>query len=117
MPRVTPEALLSVFTWSCTVRGMTASALPKRMSTLPSAPRWNSWPPADSERLSVAETGSFSGQATPYFPSSPSPSRAVTRRNSSQLHGFSGVGIRTPDLFSHFASAIRTRGSWRKGTP
>lgn len=116
MPKVVPDALLSVLTWSWTVRGMIASALSKRMSTLPSSPRWNIRPPVESERLSVAETGSLSGQATPYLPL-PSLSSFETARNSSQDHGFSGVGIRTPDLFSHFALAIRTRGSWRNGTP
>lgn len=63
----------------------------------------------------MAETGSLSGQATPYFPS-PLSCR-VTLLNSAQLHGRSGVGIRTPDSFSHFLLATITRGSWRKGTP
>jgi hypothetical protein len=97
------------------VRGTTWSPSSKRTVTLPSAPRWNSCPPVDRDRLSVAETGSLSGQATPYLPSPLR--RFVTCRNSAQDQGSSGVGTRTPDFFSRAALAIRTRGSWRKGTP
>ncbi|CAM5553191.1 hypothetical protein STENM327S_02879 [Streptomyces tendae] len=115
LPRVVGEALRSVPTWSWTVRGTTWSPSSKRTVTLPSAPRWNSLPPADRERLSVAETGSLSGQATPYVPSPLS--SFVTCRNSAQVQGCSGVGMRTPDFLSRDALAISTRGSWRNGTP
>ncbi len=63
----------------------------------------------------MTETGSLSGQAIPYRPSPVS--SFVTRRNSSQLQGRSGVGMRAPEAFSSFVLAISTRGSWRKGTP
>src|SRR3712207_8902888 len=38
-------------------------------------------------------------------------------RSSAQLHGRSGVGIRTPARSSRVRSAISTRGSCRNGTP
>lgn len=95
MPRVAPDALWSVFTSSRTVRGTTSSAASKRTVTLPSSPRWNICPPVERERLSVAETGSLNGHATPYLPLPVSCFAIV--RNSSQVHGFRGVGMRTPD--------------------
>lgn len=63
----------------------------------------------------MTETGSLSGQATPYAPFVVSFS--LTWRNSGQLQGFSGVGIRTPEDARIFVLAMRTLGSWRKGTP
>lgn len=115
MPSAERAALPSEPTWSRTVPGTTPSPSPKRMVTLPSAPRWKSCPPAERPRLSVTETGSLRGQATPYVPFSVS--SAVTSRNSGQLQGFSGVGIRTPEDSRIFVLAIRTLGSWRNGTP
>lgn len=63
----------------------------------------------------MTETGSLSGQATPYVPFFVS--FAVICRNSGQLQGFPGVGILTPEASRIFVLAIRTLGSWRKGTP
>lgn len=115
MPSAVRAALWSVSTWSWMVSGTIRSPSPARMVTLPSAARWKSLPPAESPRFSVTETGSLSGQAMPYRPL-PVSSR-VTCRNSGQLQGCSGVGIRTPDAARILVLAIRTRGSWRNGTP
>lgn len=65
--------------------------------------------------MRVTDTGSLSGQATPYVPFFVS--SAVTCRNSGQLQGFAGVGILTPEASRSSVLAIRTLGSWRKGTP
>lgn len=78
----------------------------------------------DRLRLSVAETGSLSGQATPYsacpaagFRPSPAVSSLVAALNSAQVQGFSTVGMRTSEASRIFLLAISTRGSWRNGTP
>lgn len=75
-------------------------------------------------RLRVAETGSLSGQATPYsacpapgFRPSPAVIPRAADRNSAQLQGCSTVGTRTPEAVRIFRLAMRTRGSWRNGTP
>ncbi len=65
LPRVVGEALRSVFTCSWMVRGTTSSPSSNRTVTFPPASRWKSRPPAERDRLRVADTGSLSGQATP----------------------------------------------------
>ncbi len=115
LPSVVREALPSVPVWARIVSGTTWSAGPKRMRALPSASRWKRRPPAERERFSVAETGSLSGQATPWTPSPLS--LLVTRRNSSHVQGSATVGTRTSAARSRAVLAISTRGSWRKGTP
>lgn len=65
LPRVVGEALWSALTCSLMVRGTTSSPSSNRTVTFPSAPRWKSRPPAERDRLRVAETGSLRGQATP----------------------------------------------------